>query len=743
MEVITGFVDRIVFKSFDSEYKVLSLITDDQEELICVGTFPKVSEGTTLKVSGEYTEHITYGHQFKAYTFEEIEPTEIIDIERYLSSGAIKGIGEALAKRIVRKFGKDTFEVISKDPLRLSEIKGISVRMAQEIAQQFAEKAQMREAFIFLQKYGIGNNLAAKIYEEYGDGLYSVLQDNPYRLAEDISGVGFKIADDIAAKMGISTSSEYRIRCGILYVLMQASSEGSTYLPEEILTNRCAQLLEIMPEDIREQYPNMTMDRKIVILKDKVFSYISYYTELKCARLLADLNISLDRDEYESRKDQINRILKSVVESQNIELDPLQEKAVIECVRNGVTIISGGPGTGKTTTINTIIRFFEEQKMDIMLAAPTGRAAKRMQETTGYEAKTIHRLLEVSGNSEDEGHTFFERNEDNPLETDVVIVDEMSMVDINLFCALLKAITVGTRLIMVGDVDQLPSVGPGRVLKDIIESDAFPVVMLEHIFRQAQESDIVVNAHKVNKGQRITLDNKSKDFFFLKRNDVQVIYKHMIELIKDKLPGYVDAGPADIQVLTPMKKGSLGVETLNEILQKYLNPPENGRKECRIGERLFREGDKVMQTKNNYQLTWVIEGFHGIRIDEGQGVFNGDTGTITSIDDYSQTITVTYDENKKVEYAYSSMNEIELAYAVTIHKSQGSEYPAVILPLLSGPKMLFNRNLLYTAITRAKKCVTILGSEETLFDMIDSVKAEDRFSGLKDRILEVMHIEDD
>lgn len=742
MEIVNGFVDRVIFKNDDNEYKVLSLITEDQEELVCVGSFPKVTEGLTLKIAGEFKEHATYGFQLKASSFEEIEPTELADIERYLASGAIKGIGESLAKKIVKKFGKDTFKIIAEAPLRLAEIKGISERIAQAIGQQFIEKSKLRDAYIFLQKYGISNNLATKIYEHYGDGLYVVLRDNPYRLAEDIDGVGFKIADEIARKMGISTSGEYRIRCGILYVLMQALQEGSTYLPKDILTRRCEELLKLNCEDITSQYLNMSMEHKLVILNDRIFSYISYYTELKCARLLLDLNITLEREEYERQKSRIERILKNVVEDQSIELDPLQETAVWECIKNGVTIISGGPGTGKTTTINTIIRFFEEEGMDILLAAPTGRAARRMQEATGFEARTIHRLLEVSGAPEGEGRSFFDRNEDNPLEADVVIVDEMSMVDINLFCALLKAIAVGTRLILVGDVDQLPSVGPGRVLKDIIDSGAFSVVMLEHIFRQAQESDIVLNAHRVNKGERISLDNKSRDFFFLPRNDAQVIYKHMVELIKNKLPRYVEASSMDIQVLTPMKKGLLGVEALNEILQQYLNPPDEHKKEARIGERLFREGDKVMQIKNNYQAEWVIEGYHGVRIDEGKGIFNGDTGVIKYIDTYSHLVSVIYDENRRVDYDYSSMDELELAYAVTIHKSQGSEYPAVIIPLLGGPKLLFNRNLLYTAITRAKRTVTILGREDTLFEMIDNVNDEERYTGLTDRIREVMHIED-
>ena len=417
-----------------------------------------------------------------------------------------------------------------------------------------------------------------------------------------------------------------------------------------------------------------------------------------------------------------------------------QEEAVIESVRNGVFILSGGPGTGKTTTINTIIKLFMEEGLDIFLAAPTGRAAKRMTEATGYEAKTIHRMLELSGAPEDGDRTLarFERNEDNPLEADVIIIDEMSMVDLPLFRALLRAISPGTRLIMVGDVNQLPSVGPGQILKDLIESERFPVVILKKIFRQAEVSDIVVNAHKINRGESIALDNKSKDFFFLERNDTNVIYKHMIQLIRDKLPGYVGATPFEIQVLTPMRKGALGVETLNGILQEYLNPADDSKKEHRTGDRLFREGDKVMQIKNNYKLEWEVRSKYNIPIDSGMGVFNGDIGTIKEINEYASTLEVEFDEGKIVSYSFSGLDELDLSYAITIHKSQGSEYPAVILPLLTGPKMLFNRNLLYTAITRAKNCVTILGSSETVKNMIDNETENKRYTALKDRIREVM-----
>ena len=641
----------------------------------------------------------------------------------------------------MKRFGKDTFRVIEEEPERLVEVKGISERIAQQITDQMIEKREIREAFLFLQKYGITNTLAVKIYEKYGMGMYGILKENPYRLAEDIQGVGFRLADEIAEKIGIHTDSDYRIRSGILYTLLQASLEGHMFLPMRVLVRRSADLLQVPEEAIRAQIQNLHMDHKVVVKKTtdepEVYAFSYYYAELNCARMLRELNVLMETELLDSEEKRIETILQRILKEQGLELDELQKNAVLECVKHGIMILSGGPGTGKTTTINTIIRYFDEEGMDILLAAPTGRAAKRMTEATGYEARTIHRMLEINGGMEDGSRARFERNGENPLEADVVIIDEMSMVDIYLFQSLLEAVSVGTRLILVGDVDQLPSVGPGQVLQDLIESKSFPTVMLKKIYRQAGESDIVMNAHRINMGQKIALNNKSKDFFFLPRNDVQVIYKHMIQLITEKLPRYVEAQPYDIQVLTPMRKGSLGVETLNEILQRYLNPADPSRKEHAAGDRIFREGDKVMQIKNNYQLEWEIVSQYGIRIDSGSGVFNGDIGTIRRIREESSTVQVEYDEHRLVEYTFSQLDEIELAYAITIHKSQGSEYPAVLLPLLSGPKMLMNRNLLYTAVTRARKCVTILGSQEVVDGMIENENQYHRYTGLGRRILEL------
>lgn len=740
METIKGYVDHIIYQNKDNGYAVLSMNVDDEEE-ICVGIFRGVDNGENLEITGEYVEHPSYGFQFKANSFKVVEPDDLLSMERYLGSGAIKGVGEALAKRIVKRFGKDTFRVIEEEPERLVEVKGISERIAQQITDQMIEKREIREAFLFLQKYGITNTLAVKIYEKYGMGMYGILKENPYRLAEDIQGVGFRLADEIAEKIGIHTDSDYRIRSGILYTLLQASLEGHMFLPMRVLVRRSADLLQVPEEAIRAQIQNLHMDHKVVVKKTtdepEVYAFSYYYAELNCARMLRELNVLMESELLDSEEKRIETILQRILKEQGLELDELQKNAVLECVKHGIMILSGGPGTGKTTTINTIIRYFDEEGMHILLAAPTGRAAKRMTEATGYEARTIHRMLEINGGMEDGSRARFERNGENPLEADVVIIDEMSMVDIYLFQSLLEAVSVGTRLILVGDVDQLPSVGPGQVLQDLIESKSFPTVMLKKIYRQAGESDIVMNAHRINMGQKIALNNKSKDFFFLPRNDVQVIYKHMIQLITEKLPRYVEAQPYDIQVLTPMRKGSLGVETLNEILQRYLNPADPSRKEHAAGDRIFREGDKVMQIKNNYQLEWEIVSQYGIRIDSGSGVFNGDIGTIRRIREESSTVQVEYDEHRLVEYTFSQLDEIELAYAITIHKSQGSEYPAVLLPLLSGPKMLMNRNLLYTAVTRARKCVTILGSQEVVDGMIENENQYHRYTGLGRRILEL------
>ena len=732
MESLAGYVEHIIYRNADNGYTVLNLVSGE-DEITCVGIFSAIAEGENIEAQGEYTEHPTYGQQFKVTSFEEKAPEDEEAIERYLGSGAIKGIGLAMAARIVRRFKEDTFRIIEEEPERLAEIKGISNRKAMEIASQVNEKRDLRQAMIFLQQYGITMNLAVKVYQAYGQDVYGIIRENPYRLADDIDGVGFRTADEIAARVGIRMDSDFRVRSGILYTLLQASGEGHTYLPETELTPRASKLLNVTAEQVEKQYMDLAIERKIILkqMEDQTQIYAAsfYYMEANTATMLKRLNVSYDVSDAE-----IEQRIRGIEKKSGMTLDEHQVTAVKEAVRNGLLVITGGPGTGKTTTINTIIRYFELEGLEIFLAAPTGRAAKRMSETTGFEARTVHRMLELNGGAEGSGG--FERDESNPLEADVIIVDEMSMVDISLMYSLLKAISVGTRLILVGDVNQLPSVGPGSVLRDIIQSHACNVVMLTKIFRQASTSDIIVNAHKINHGEEVILDNRSMDFFFLKRYDADVIINVVLQLIKQKLPKFVDATPYDIQVLTPMRKGLLGVERLNGILQRYMNPPANDKVEKEYGSTVFREGDKVMQTKNNYQLAWEIRTKFGLTVDKGLGIFNGDMGIIRQINDFAEQMIIEFDEGRMVEYPYKLLDELELAYAITIHKSQGSEYPAVVIPLLSGPMMLMNRNLLYTAVTRARKCVTLVGNEVTFQQMIQNTSQQKRYSGLCDRLKE-------
>lgn len=741
-EEISGYVQHIIYRNEENGYTVLVLETDDDDvTLTC--TAPSVHEGEYLEASGEFFLHPTYGQQFRAAAVRSTIPREKTALRRYLGSGAIRGVGDALAGRILKHFGDDTLRVMEEEPERLAEVKGISPRMAQKIGEQFAENEQMRNAMIFLSQYGISQNLGAKIYRQYQDTLYQVLRENPYQLAEDIRGVGFRIADEIASKVGIRRDSEYRIRSGILYVMNMAQSAGHIYLPKDMLLDYTGRLLGIGPDVIEKYLFDLMIDKKIVVREEpgaeggedvRVYTNQGYFLELNTARMLCDLNVHIPEDAGE-----VGERIRRIEKRDGIELDEDQRRAVIASAGNGLLILTGGPGTGKTTTINMIIRYFHAENLSISLAAPTGRAAKRMTEATGYEASTIHRLLEVSGMSgENGGETgHFERNADNPLESDVIVIDEMSMVDIYLMHALLSAIVPGTRLILVGDRNQLPSVGPGSVLRDMIRSGVFPVITLTRIFRQAQESDIVVNAHRIQAGEPVRLDNRSRDFFFLKRNDVQMIQRVILTLVAKKLPGYVDAKPLDIQVLTPMRRGPLGVETLNPLLQRYLNPPAPSKKEKIFGSTTFRTGDKVMQIRNDYQIGWKILGRRGVIAQEGQGVFNGDIGVVTGIDSESETITVLFEESRTVDYTFAQLDELELAYVTTIHKAQGSEYPAVVIPLLGVPRMLKTRNLLYTAITRARKCVVLVGSEDTFADMAANKTEEKRYTSLAARIREI------
>jgi len=745
MEQREGYIEHIKFRNPDNGYTIFQLSEPGgNDELTCVGNFPAISEGEYVKVEGAMTVHVLYGEQLQVSSYEICVPKDRLAVERYLGSGAIKGIGQTMAARIVRKFGDDTFRIIEREPERLAEIRGISDRMARDIHAQFKEKQGMREAMMYLQQYNISGTLAVKIYKQYGEKMRTVLEENPYQMTEDIPGVGFKTADSIAERMGISGFSPERIRAGLVYALQLAAQYGHIYLPQPELIRYCTELLGVDAEAIGQAVSDMSAERKLIVKSaggeepDQVYSSVAYFTELGVARMLRDLNCR-----YELSTEEFSRRLSRIESNLDIDLDGIQKEAVREAVGNGVFLLTGGPGTGKTTTINAIISYFESLGLSVLLAAPTGRAAKRMTEATGREARTIHRLLEVSHMAEgqEEFHRgMFQRNEDNPLEADAVIIDETSMVDVYLMNALLHAIPIGTRLILVGDQNQLPSVGPGNILRDILLSGAFPVVCLTKIFRQAEESDIIVNAHRINRGESIALDNKSKDFFMMRRHDSQTVLSVVAQLVRDKLPKYVGATPSDIQVLTPMRKGELGVENLNKYLQEAINPPSPSKVEYETRGIVFREGDKVMQVRNNYQIEWEICSKKGTLIDAGTGLYNGDMGIIRNINRFAEEMKIVFDDGKTVHYPFTQTEDLEHAYAVTIHKSQGSEYPAVVLPILTGPRMLLTRNILYTAVTRAVSCVTIVGSEDTIRQMIGNANEQKRYTGLCERIRETASV---
>lgn len=763
-----GCIEKIIYKNEENGYAVFSVEGEDGEEIF-VGNLYGVGEGLYIIAEGEYVNHPQYDIQFKFTSCEIKMPEDTVGIERYLASGIIKGIGEVRAKQIVKKFKSDTLRIIEEEPERLAEIRGISERQARGIAAAYAEKREFQEVVIFLSEYGISVNMAIRIYNHYGDGVYEVLRGNPYKIAEDISGIGFRAADDIARKMGIGQDSVYRLRSAMLYVLNMATQEGHMYLPKDMLIKKAVSLCQDMdfgqmcyPQDgdtltlsagmdaYEEQLMELAIEGR-VILKEAdgepvVYHSRNYYVELNSARMLLDLQLRYEMPEHE-----LDAALARIEKGEAIVLDEMQRAAVKSAITAGVAVITGGPGTGKTTIIDAIIKYYSTQGMEIKLCAPTGRAAKRMTESTGWPAQTIHRLLEFSGVPESERNEAddrikFARNASNPLECDAIIVDEMSMVDNFIFHSLLQAITYGTRLILVGDVNQLPSVGAGNVLKDIIGSGCFPVTVLTKIFRQESGSDIVFNAHKINRGEHLEIMNKSKDFFFIPRNGAADIINEVKELISNNLPRYLNVSPLDIQVLTPMRRYEAGVENMNLRLQELLNPAAYGKPEQERNNTVFRKGDKVMQIKNNYRHEWKIygDGKSGADksyvVDEGVGVFNGDMGMITDISDYDEEVTVLFDDGRVVVYTYAELDELEHAFAVTIHKSQGSEYPAVVIPLLTGPKKLLNRNLLYTAITRAKKMVVIVGNIGLVNRMIDNTEEQRRYTLLSLRLQEMQEV---
>lgn len=727
---IEGTVEEILFCNEVNGYTVCDL-KYEKDIVTAVGYMPFINIGETLKLTGKWVKHPDYGEQLKVELYEKLLPQTVDALEKYLSSGIIKGIGPATAAKIIDRFGEDALTLIQFHPQRLSEIKGISLDKALKIGQAFQEQSELRAVVMFFQKYGISPTFSAKIYKVFGEKTIEEIKANPYKLADEIFGIGFKTADRIAASLGVDPASKYRICSGIKYVLSQAAAVGHTYLCEDKLKEHTSRLLEVDVGNISDALISLVIDKAVYIEKldseNRVYLSFFYNAELGVCRRL----IELSGVNFKGGLGELEKRIEEIQAEEGIVLAEMQKTAVREAMDNGVLVITGGPGTGKTTIIKSIIKLLKKEGCEVALAAPTGRAAKRMSEATGFEARTIHRLLEIGYMGTDNELLFF-RTESNPIDANVIIIDEMSMVDILLMNHLLKAVAPGTRLILVGDVNQLPSVGAGNVLKDIIASGLIKTVKLTEIFRQAEESMIIVNAHRIHRGEAPCLNCKDKDFFFIPRSNPEGILRTVVELCSKRLPGSFGYDPMrHIQVLTPTRKGPIGVSSLNLELQKVLNPTARNRQEKTYRDFTYREGDRVMQIKNNYNLKWVRENDVN---SEGMGVFNGDSGTIIRIDEEEEKMTVLFEDDKSIDYDFSILDEIEPAYAITIHKSQGSEFPAVILPVFPGPQILLTRNLLYTAITRARSLVVLVGMENTLHEMIENDREALRYSGLGDKL---------
>ena len=733
--VLEGTVEDVIFHNDDNGYAVFDFKSDDGDEVICVGTVPQIRRGDMLKLTGGMVIHPTYGLQFKVEFYERVVPTTAVAIEKYLSSGIVKGIGPKTAKKIVDKFGAATFYVIEEKFDRLVEIKGITYDKALAVHNSFCSQRDIRKVMLYLQEFGVTPAFAMKVYKKYGYRTIDIIKENPYRMAEDIAGIGFKTADRIAYSMGIPTDSPNRVKSGIKYILSESLLDGNVFMPKDSLIRQAGEILSVDEEMVDNCLRELQIEHKVfnenIDGTDAVYLMTMYYTEISAAKKLLELSFF----HYDADLRKIDDKIDAVEDLSGICLAKQQRTAVIEAMREGVLVITGGPGTGKTTIIHTIIQIFKSSGMEVVLAAPTGRAAKRMTETTGIEAKTIHRMLGVAYADDDNGRQKFDKNETETIEADVIIIDEVSMVDMQLFNNLLKAIEPGTRLILVGDANQLPSVAAGNVLKDIIKSKKIKVVRLTEIFRQARESAIITNAHKINSGEEPVMNGNNTDFFFVNAQYAPEVPGKIVELITKRLPKFTGVDSfSDMQVLTPMRKGDIGAAGLNKTLQKALNPPSDGKKEYETSSCTFREGDKVMQIKNNYNISWKIENRLGKVIDDGTGIYNGDMGIIKSINKQAETITVLFDDMRQAVYEFTALDELELAYAVTIHKSQGSEYPVVIIPIHSGPPMLMSRNLLYTAVTRAKKFVIIVGLKSSVNRMVANDREVSRYSGFAYRL---------
>ncbi|MFI3173837.1 MAG: ATP-dependent RecD-like DNA helicase [Bacillota bacterium] len=732
---IKGEVEDVIYHNEDNGYSVFSLSTE-KKAITCVGTVFGLRQGESMKINGNWVTHPSYGKQLQIEFCEKSVPTTTQGIEKYLSSGLVKGIGKKTAKKIVEMFGENTFTIIEEQPEKLVEIRGITMTKAQKIADSFRQQYQMRKAMIFLQEFDITPAYALKIYKKYKDKMYEIVKNQPYRLADEIWGIGFKMADKIAMTGGVPMDDPNRIKSGIKFVLNQAVTSGDCYLKKDRLLMASGELLGTPVEVVDHLLRDLQVEGQIFQenVEGTINIYLNFYyqAEMYVAKKLLDISAVSQKMSQET----VEQSLSIVEDETDVSLAAEQRIAVMEAMMGGTLIITGGPGTGKTTTINTILRLLEKEEKEVILAAPTGRAAKRMSEATGVEAKTMHRMLGISFVNEDSRKQTFEKNEETPLEADVIIIDEASMIDIHLMNAFLRAVEVGTSVIFVGDVDQLPSVGAGNVLNDMIESEHIKVVRLQHVFRQAEESAIIRNAHLINRGVDPIVNEEGSDFFFLRSGGVDDVLKTLQELVTTRLPKFTGCDPSlDMQVLSPMRKGALGIQNLNEVLQNTLNPPSEEKREKLFRDVTFREGDKVMQIKNNYNIIWKLKNENGEQIEEGTGIFNGDIGRIQCIDNTKEVLEVVFDDGKFVLYEFTQLEELELAYAITIHKSQGSEYPVVILPMYQGPPMLMTRNLLYTAITRAKQLVVLVGVKEVMLKMVENNREINRNTGLTRKII--------
>lgn len=735
MEILDGLVEAVIFKSEDTGY-VVAKITANKEVNTIVGTMPLIKEGQQIEVKGEWIKHKQFGRQFNVEEYKEVLPTSIKEIEKYLSTGIIHGIGPVTAKKIVKAFGEETLNILDNNIEMLKEVEGIGKKKYNIIYQSYLETRELKDIIMFFQKHGVTINQCLKIYKKFGGDAQNIVSENPYILSDEISGIGFLTSDRIAKSLGIEPISDFRIQSGIKYVLNSFSGLGNTYMPKDKLINEAQRVLSVDKELIEVNIYNSVLEGKIKIEKineiEAVYSLPYYFCELGVTNKIITLSI----ENFQTINSDITFEISSFERKNNIVFADSQKEAILGAFENGIEIITGGPGTGKTTIIKCIIEIYENNGMKVLLAAPTGRAAKRMTESTGREAKTIHRLLEM-GVSDNE-NSFFGRGEGEPLEGDVIIVDEASMIDIMLMNSLLKAIKLGTRLIIVGDADQLPSVGPGNVLRDLIDSEFIKVVRLKDIFRQGKESMIITNAHRINNGELPYLNKKGGDFFFDNRESNEEILETILDLVNRRLPLFNSKWNKirDFQVLSPTRKGILGVDNLNNELQSILNPPSKDKKERKFKDSVFREGDKVMQTKNNYSLKW--NRINGYGDNEGVGIFNGDMGFIESISEENRTVTVVFDDERRIVYDNLYVEELELAYAITIHKSQGSEFKVIITPAFMGSAFLMNRNILYTGITRAKELVVVVGNQRALKYMVDNTNSMERYSSLKERILDII-----